>query len=203
MAETTVSEYTQFLQKIAANPTLVKAYSKLLKSAGYFTGNVTDKYTPALQKAFDSLEADRLSISKVRPMTRDVFLNERVAEGSAAGTSGTTTNRQRYVASPTQASALLDSISQDLIGRKLSDVEKKKYMAILKAEQKKPESATVTTTTTTAGAAPGSGVSSGVTTGGLDEQQFLIEKIAATDEAKANKVLNAYSTVLNMLGGLR
>ena len=41
------------------------------------------------------------------------------------------------------------------------------------------------------------------TTTGLDKEQFLIEKISGTDEAKANKVLDAYTTVVNMLGGLR
>lgn len=197
MAETTVSEYTQFLQKIAANPTLTKAYAKLLKSAGFYNGPITDKYTPALQSAFDSMEASRLSISKVRPVARDAFISETISLGTG-GAGGTNTQRQRYVASPTQAAALLDTISEDLIGRKLSDSEKKKYMAILKAEQQKPESAQVTTTTSS-----GTGASSSVTRGGLDERQFLIEQIAGTDEAKANKVLNAYSTVLNMLGGLR
>jgi hypothetical protein len=194
LAETTVSEYTQFLQKVASNPVLTKAYSKLLKSAGYYSGEPTDKYTPKLQKAFDSMEAERLSISKVRPLTRDQFLSE---APSAPGTGGTRVTKSKYIASPTQAAELLDSISEDLIGRKLSDSEKKKYMAILKAEQKKPSSQEVTVTS-------GVGdVSSSTTTGGLNERQFLIEKISATDEAKANKVLNAYSTVLNMLGGLR
>lgn len=197
MAETTVSEYTQFLQKIAANPTLTKAYAKLLKSANFYNGPITDKYTPALQKAFDSMEAERLSISKVRPLTRDSFLNEAITLGTG-GAGGVSTQSQRYVSSPTQAAALLDTISEDLIGRKLSDSEKKKYMAILKVEQQKPGSAQVTTTTS-----DGTGTSSSVTRGGLNEQQFLIEQIAGTDEAKANKVLNAYSTVLNMLGGLR
>jgi hypothetical protein len=198
LAETPVSEYTQFLQKIAANPSLTKAYAKLLKAANFYNGPITDKYTPALQQAFDSMEASRLSISKVRPIKRDDFINETISLGTGGGAGGTTTQRQRYIASPTQAAALLDTISEDLIGRKLSDSEKKKYMAILKAEQKKPESAQVTTTTST-----GTGTSSSTTQGGLDEQQFLIQQIAGTDEAKANKVLNAYSTVLNMLGGLR
>jgi hypothetical protein len=37
-------------------------------------------------------------------------------------------------------------------------------------------------------------------TGGLDAEQYLIDKIAATDEARANKVLDLYSTFMNALG---
>jgi hypothetical protein len=52
------SEYTQFLSTIAKSPALITGYSKLLKSAGYYKGKITDKYTPALQKAFTAVELD-------------------------------------------------------------------------------------------------------------------------------------------------
>jgi hypothetical protein len=43
-------------------------------------------------------------------------------------------------------------------------------------------------------------VASYQTTGGLDEGQFLIQEIAGTDEAKANKVFNYYNAFKNALG---
>jgi hypothetical protein len=44
------------------------------------------------------------------------------------------------------------------------------------------------------------------TTGGFgvqEAQQFLIDKISQGDEAKANRALDGYSTLVEMFGGLR
>jgi hypothetical protein len=38
---------------------------------------------------------------------------------------------------------------------------------------------------------------------GLNEQQYLVDKISGTDEGKANKVLGFYETFMNALGGGR
>jgi hypothetical protein len=43
-------------------------------------------------------------------------------------------------------------------------------------------------------------VTSYSTTGGLDETQFLIQQIAGTDEAKANKVFSYYDAFKNAIG---
>jgi hypothetical protein len=66
---------------------------------------------------------------------------------------------------------------------------------MLNAEEKKASSDTVTKYSAAGDMS--------TTLGGLDKEQFLIEKISGTDEAKANKVLDAYSALVNMLGGLR
>ena len=197
---TSQSEYTQFLSTIAKSPTLITGYSKLLKSAGYYKGKITDKYTPALQKAFTKAEEDRLSISTVRPMGRDEFLQETISLGGAGGGTGgggptSGVSKATRISNTTEAAALIESIIQDTLGRKATAAELKKYTASLQAAQKK---APTVTKYTSAGTSQTS-----QTTGGINEQQYLLDKIAGTDEAKANKVLGFYETFMNALGGGR
>jgi hypothetical protein len=194
------SEYTQFLSTIAKNPALITGYSKLLKSAGYYKGKITDKYTPALQKAFTKAEEDRLSISTVRPIGRDEFLQETISlggVGSGSGSGGPTSgvSKATRISNTTEAAALIQSIIQDTLGRKATAAELKKYTASLQAAQKK---APTVTKYTSAGTSQTS-----QTTGGINEQQYLLDKISGTDEAKANKVLGFYETFMNALGGGR
>ena len=192
------SEYTQFLSTIAKSPALITGYSKLLKSAGYYKGKITDKYTPALQKAFTKAEADRLSISTVRPIGRDEFLQETISLGGIGGGSGgpkSGVSKATRISDTTEAAALIESIIQDTLGRKATAAELKKYTASLQSAQKK---APTVTKYTTAGTNQTS-----QTTGGINEQQYLVDKISGTDEAKANKVLGFYETFMNALGGGR
>jgi hypothetical protein len=119
---TSQSDYTQFLSVIAKSPALITGYSKLLKSAGYYKGKITDKYTPALQKAFTRAEEDRLSISTVRPMGRDEFLQETISLGGAGGGTGgggptSGVSKATRISNTTEAAALIESIIQDTLGR--------------------------------------------------------------------------------------
>jgi hypothetical protein len=191
------SDYTQFLSVIAKSPALITGYSKLLKSAGYYKGKITDKYTPALQKAFTKAEEDRLSISAVRPIGRDEFLQETISLGGIGGAGGPTSgvSKATRISNTTEAAALIESIIQDTLGRKATAAELKKYTASLQAAQKK---APTVTKYTSAGTSQTS-----QTTGGINEQQYLVDKISGTDEAKANKVLGFYETFMNALGGGR
>ena len=186
---TPLTEYSGFKKAIANNPALISGYSKLLQSAGYYRGPITGKYTPAFQKALDRAEEDRLSITAIRPITRDEFLKEQVAFG--AGGDGGPTTTQTYVTSPSQTAKLLDTVAEDLLGRKLTKEEKNKYTQLINAQQKKQPSVTTS----------GQGFSS--TRGGIDEQQFVTEQIGATAEAKTNRATDAYSIMMQELGGLR
>lgn len=189
---TGISDYKAFYSAIAKSPTLTTAWSKMLKAAGYYKGPITDKYNPKLQRALDSAEQDRLTIAAVRPLDRETFIQEQISMGGASGTGGTQTRKETYVTSPTKGTALINSIFRDLLGRQATQDEINKYYNLLtKAEKKSP---TVTTYTD-------SGTStSAMQTGGIDQQQYLIDKIASTDEARANKVLGFYNTFMNALG---
>jgi hypothetical protein len=189
------SDYTQFLSVVAKSPALITGYSKLLKAAGYYKGKITDKYTPALQNAFTRAEEDRLSISAVRPIGRDEFLQETVSlGGDGTGTGGptTVTNVTKY--KPEAARQLVDSIIKDTLGRKATAAEIKKYSAMLKSVEGKAASTTTY----------GKGANQTQTTmAGLNEQQYLVDQISGTDEGKANQVLGFYETFMNALGGGR
>jgi len=187
------SDYTQFLSVVAKSPALITGYSKLLKAAGYYKGKITDKYTPALQNALTRAEEDRLSISAVRPIGRDEFLQETVSLGGD-GTGGptTVTNVTKY--KPEAARQLVDSIIKDTLGRKATAAEIKKYSAMLKGIEGKAASTTTY----------GKGANQTQTTmAGLNEQQYLVDQISGTDEGKANQVLVFYETFMNALGGGR
>lgn len=188
------SDYTQFLSLIAKSPSLILGYSRMLKTAGYYKGKITDKYTPALQKAFTRAEAERAEISAVRPMTRDEFLQERVNLADLEGNGGDGPNISKSIRIDNEETArsLINAVLEDTIGRGATKEELKKYtLALQKAQKAAP---TVTTYATSGD------VQTATTTPGLDSQEFLIQQIAGTDEAKANKVFGYYDAFKNALG---
>lgn len=185
------SDYTQFLSLVAKNPSLITGYSKLLKSAGYYKGKITDKYTPALQKAFTKAEEDRLLISAARPMTRDEFLQETI-DVSGGADDGPNIRKDIRIFDDSTARTLINAVLEDAIGRGATKEELKKYTLALQKAQK--EAPTVTTYSTAGD------VQTATTTTGIDEEQFLIQQIAGTDEAKANKVFNYYDAFKTALG---
>ena len=190
----TTSDYTEFLSVVAKSPALITGYSKLLKAAGYYKGKITDKYTPALQKAFTKAEEDRLSISTVRPISRDAFLQETISLGGTGTGGGPTSVTAVTKYKPEAAQQLVDSIIRDTLGRKATAAEIKKYSAMLKGIEGKAASTTTY----------GTGSNQTQTTmAGLNEQQYLVDQISGTDEGKANKVLGFYETFMNALGGGR
>ena len=107
---TSLTEYSAFKKALAQSPALISGYSKLLKSAGYYKGPVTTKYTPALQKAFTKAEEDRLSISTVRPISRDAFLQETISLGGTGTGGGPTSVTAVTKYKPEAAQQLVDSI---------------------------------------------------------------------------------------------
>ena len=187
------SDYKQFLTTIAKNPALITGYSKLLKTAGYYKGSITDKYTPALQKAFDKAEEARMSIFAVNPMDRNTFLAQPSSADTGTGAGQANTVKSVTVYTPETAKVLIQSVIRDSLGRDATDAEIKKYTATLKSIQGK---ATGITQYSTSG-----GVQTSKTTPGISEKQYLVDQVAGTDEAKANKVLGFYETFMNALGG--
>lgn len=172
-----------------------------LKSAGYQVGGLTGQATKDLRnaylKAYDDLNQEILIGQQ---LDLNTFLTR---EAGADGGSGKGP-RQPYVQgqeiNDMAAKTLIDGIVKSLTGRpKASPEEVEKYTAMIRAQQKK--NPLVTAYTTKGGDTVGS-----MTTGGFgaqEAQQFLIDKISQGDEAKATRALDAYSTVVDMFGGLR
>lgn len=197
MADTPVS-FTDYLKALDKSPeSVILKLAKQLKSAGLYKGTPTGKFNNSLYDALTKVEEKRVQLASIKgDIDRFDFITELASEGTGTGdTGGPSVVRARSITSKTKGAATLDAIGEELLGRQLTSAEKTKYLKMLNVEEAKATSDTVTKYSAAGGMS--------TTLGGLDKEQFLIEKIAGTDEAKANKVLDAYSAVVEMLGGLR
>ena len=189
----TTADYTDFLRTISKSPALISGYSKLLKSAGYYKGKITSKYSLNLQKAFNAAEKDRAELSAITPIGRDEFLKQKIEFGDGAGTGQPSVVQDITAYTPEAAKMLIESVIKDTLGRKATEAEIKKYTSGLKKIQQQAAS---TTTYKTVG-----GKQTRVTTPGISEQQYLVDQVSGSDEGKANKGLGFYETFMNALGG--
>lgn len=192
-------EFSAFVKDVAAGSEEQRlALAKQLKAAGLWTGKVSStldaKYYNALvkleQKYKEQAAVDKI-VGTAKPAGRYDVLTALLADGDGTGTGGPTTTTQRYITSPSQTAKLLNTVAQDLLGRKLTKAEQAKYTKILnKAQQEQPA---ITT----------SGKGFSTTRGGVDEEAFITEQISQTGEAKTNRATDAYTIMLDELGGLR
>jgi len=173
------------------------AVARQLKDAGFYKGNITGKFDVKLYGALKALGAE-LSLQRKfneqfgQPVVSVIdYLQQRAAEGSRTGDGTSKTTAQTYVTSASQTAKLLDTVAQDLLGRKLTKEEKNKYTQLVNKQQRKQPSVTT------------SSDGSVFTRGGVDEQQFITEQIGATAEAKANRATDAYTIMMQELGGLQ
>ncbi len=174
------------------------ALAQQLKEAGLWTGKVSSKFNINYYNALVKLEkkyTEQVNLDTLLGIptaaTRYDILASLREEGGDGGTAGPTTTRQTYVTSPTQTAKLLDTVAQDLLGRSLTKAEKAKYTRLINAEQKRQPSVNV------------SGAGFSTTTGGVDEEQFVTEKLQETGEAKNYRATDAYTVMMQELGGLR
>jgi hypothetical protein len=197
MAET---DFQSFVKDVAAgSPEARIALAEKLKAANLWTGKITSsmnvKYYTALAKleeAYKQQEAIDKILGTAKPAGRLDVLTTLLADGGVEGDgSGPKTTTQTYITSPSQTAKLLNTVAEDLLGRKLTKAEQSKYTKLLNAQQKKQP--TVTTS--------GDGFSN--TRGGIDETQFITEQIGNTAEAKTNSATDAYAVMMEELGGLR
>jgi hypothetical protein len=192
----TIEAFIEVMNKAQDSTRL--AIAQQLKDAGFYQGKVSPKFDVKLYGALKALGAE-LSLQRKfneqfgQPTISVVdYIQQRAAEGADTGVDGgPRTTTQTYVTSPSQTAKLLDTVAEDLLGRKLTKAEKNKYTQLINAQQKKQPSVTTS----------GQGFSS--TRGGIDEQQFVTEQIGATAEAKTNRATDAYSIMMQELGGLR
>jgi hypothetical protein len=193
--DTSFQDFIQGLSK-ADRDTIVKI-SQQLKDAKLYKGKITGKFDINLYNALieasqgykgANLFAEKFGTTKVQPLD---YLQQIGMEGAETGTGETRTIASTYVTSPSQTAKLLDTVAEDLLGRKLTKEEKNKYTKLINAQQKKQPSVTT------------SGKGFSTTRGGIDEQQFVAEQIGATAEAKTNRATDAYTVMMQELGGLQ
>lgn len=193
------TSFTDFIQGLSKAPqdTIVKI-SQQLKDAKLYKGKITGKFDIKLYNALveasqgykgANLFAQKFGTPAVSPLD---YLQQIGMEGAETGADGEPrTTVSTYVTSPSQTAKLLNTVAEDLLGRKLTKAEKNKYTKLINEQQRKQPSVTTT----------GKGFSS--TRGGIDEQQFITEQIGATAEAKTNRATDAYAIMMQELGGLR
>jgi hypothetical protein len=191
-----IDDFIQVMNK--ASDATRATIAQQLKDAGFYKGKVTGKFDVKLYTALRTFGAElglqRKFQQQFGQPTVSVldYLQERAAEGTDdGGTGAPKTTRQTYVTSPTQTAKLLDTVAQDLLGRGLTKAEKAKYTRLINTEQKRQPAVQTT----------GKGFTT--TQGGVDEEQFITEQIENTAEAKTNKASDAYTILMQELGGLR
>jgi hypothetical protein len=174
------------------------ALAERLKEAGIWKGKVSSKFDLKYYTALAKLEEKyqgQVTLDKMvgatTPTARyDVLADIIAGGGDGDGDGGPTTTRQTYVTSASQTAKLLNTIAVDLLERNLTKAEQAKYLKMINAEQRKQP--TVQT----------QGEGFVTTKGGIDEQQFITEKLEATSEAKNVRATDAYTILMKELGGL-
>jgi hypothetical protein len=196
--DTSFQDFINGLSRLQPQDEKLIKISQQLKDAKLYKGKITGKFDIKLYNALAlaskgytsaNLFAQKFEAPAVDPFA---YLEQIGMEGADTDTGGAPkTTTTTYVTSPSQTAKLLDTVAEDLLGRKLTKEEKNKYTQLINAQQKKQPSVTTS----------GQGFSS--TRGGIDETQFVTEQIGATAEAKTNRATDAYSVMMQELGGLR
>jgi hypothetical protein len=172
------------------------ALAERLKEAGIWKGKVSSKFDLKYYTALAKLEEkyqgqvalDKMVGATVPTARYDVLTS--IISGGGEDGDGPTTTRQTYVTSASQTAKLVNTIAADLLERDLTKAEQAKYLKMINAEQRKQPSVQT------------SGKGFVTTQGGVDEQQFITEKLQATDEAKTVRATDAYTILMKELGGL-
>ena len=198
MAELDTS-FDDFINGLSRAPEdLIVKISQQLKDAKLYKGKITGKFDFNLYNALALAKQEYKSAKGFaekfdQPALSPIAYLEQIGmEGVDTGVAGAPkTTVQTYVTSPSQTAKLLDTVAEDLLGRKLTKAEKNKYTKLINQQQKQQPSVNTA----------GKGFST--TRGGVDEEQFITEQIGATAEAKTNRATDAYSIMMQELGGLR
>lgn len=173
----------------AMDSNMVKNIAAALNNAGYkvpTSGKVTAKFFENYWKAYGDAMTFYGGTGQIQPGTgvNEAQFSQFLADAYNDRAAGGGSNSRVGIINPTAAKALINAVFSDQLGRTASNAEIKKYTAaIQKAERGNPVN-----------------YSGGVTSGGIDEQQFLIDQIADSDEATQNRALTAFDVLGKLLG---
>lgn len=187
---------------VGTNPIAVELYNmtdaerlqiaQTLKNAGYRVP-VTGKFNDTLVTQWSNVNmAAKLQAQQIgQPYDKNYltgYLQQQAIVNAASG-AGAQDFQRKTIYDPTQAASVINVVYNNLLGREASAKELAKYTKILQeAQRKNPVKYTDTA---------GAGYTA---TGGLDPQQFLVQQIAGTDEAKAQRVNGFYDVFKKTIG---
>jgi hypothetical protein len=174
------------------------ALAQQLKDAGIWTGKISSNFNMEYYVALTKLEEKykgQLALDKIvgttTPVKRYDVLASIVSDANGQGSGGSSTSKQTYITSASQTAKLLNTVAVDLLERNLTKAEQAKYLKIINDAQRKQPSVQTQSD------------GSSVTMGGVDEQQLITEKLQATPEAQKVRATDAYTVLMQELGGLR
>lgn len=188
---------------VGVNPVAVEIYKMTdeqrlqraiqLKNAGYkvpVTGKFNDKLVSQWSNVIMAAQLQARSIGQ--PFDENYlngYLQQQAIVNASMGAAGAQDFQRKVIYDPTQAASVINTVYSDLLGRQATEKELAKYTKILqKAQRENPVKYTDTA---------GAGYTA---TGGLDPQQFLVQQIAGTDEAKVKQVSNYYDVFKKTIG---
>ena len=176
------------------------AYATKLKAAGYRVGPINGAVTKSLRQAWlsahSALDAEaraaiQAGVQSGSSANLDAFLTAN-AGGTGTGASKAGVSIAKQEINDTAAASLINTIFQDLAAQKASPQEVAKYTKLLRAAQAANPVKTVY-----------DGTGKSTTTGGIDTQQFLTQKIEGTAPVVDQRTRNAMTLMMQELGGLR
>ena len=189
--------FDAFVKNISSTSDAARlSLAQQLKDAGLWTGKISSKFNIKYYTALAKLEekyqgqiaVDQIVGATVSAKRFDVLAD--LVEGGD-GEDGPKTTKQTYVTSASQTAKLLNAVAVDLLERDLTKAEQAKYLKMINAEQRKQPSVQT------------SGKGFTTTLGGVDEEQFIKEKLQSTSEAKNVRATDAYTVLMKEFGGLR
>jgi len=188
--------FTAFAKALGqASPTIRAKIAQQLKDAGIYRGKVTGEFNNRFYDALIEAEKRRTQLATVMDVpNRFEFIASLASEGKSvdgAGGPSKTISTVEDVNLRAMAIAVLEAQTGD------QGTEAEINNLIERVKKKQAKNPRITTYTTSGG------VTKSSTTGGVDAGQLMIDIVSKTDEARANKVLQAYNIAVNTLGGLR
>lgn len=171
-----------------------------LYNAGYLKTNKdvpTDAMLAALDAAAAQYTVDQVEGYKSKQITEFQTLAEWLGQRqdqAPESLAGTRISRQVTEFSDTDARAVIDDVAQQLLQRLPTEQEYAKLVPLIQKKQRKSPQITSTTTDE-----KGRVVATKTKTG-INERQFLIEKLSKRDEAKANQIMSYYDAFKQAIG---
>jgi hypothetical protein len=184
-----------------------KALSQKLKSAGYYSGDVTGKPTMKLQEAYFNAYADLNAYTRQKftalpgaaQQTNqidnlDTFLSKQ--DTSGGGTDKITKIQQQRNLSPDSIEASIDKVFRDLTGSGATKAQIAKYTKNIQTQLANPKNFSQTEYKDVGG-----GVQRQITTeAAFNPESYLIEEVSKGDPAKASSVMGFYETFNKFIG---
>jgi hypothetical protein len=208
-SEPLVADQNKLLQDFEGfSPDYRKVLSQKLKSAGYYSGDVTGKPTLKLQEAYFNAYADLNAYTRQKFTALpgaaqqnnqidnlDSFLSKQDT-GGGDGTEKITKIQQQRKLSPDSIEASIDKVFRDLTGSGATQAQITKYTKNIQKQLADPKNFAQTEYKNVGG-----GVQRQITSeAAFTPEAYLIEEVSKGDPAKASSVMGFYETFNKFIG---